>query len=101
MNLPNMKEARKRTDKEVEHIFLHQQYNKNFQGQKYFLKTYGCQMNVHDGEEIASRLETLGFEATDKIETADIITFISDIFIEKLKGSDTTKQVSPYIKSFE
>jgi hypothetical protein len=35
------------------------------------------------------------------IETADIITFISDIFIEKLKGSDTTKQVSPYIKSFE
>ena len=73
MNLPNMKEARKRTDKEVEHIFLHQQYNKNFQGQKYFLKTYGCQMNVHDGEEIASRLETLGFEATDKIETADIV----------------------------
>ena len=30
-------------------------------------------MNVHDGEEIAARLETLGFEATETLEEADIV----------------------------
>ena len=74
MKLPNLNEARKRTNKEVEYIYLNQKYdNKLFKGQKYFLRTYGCQMNVHDGEEIASRLESLGFEMTDKLENADIV----------------------------
>ncbi len=74
MNLPNINEARKRTKEEVDYIFLNQNYDENiFKGQKYFLRTYGCQMNVHDGEEIAARLETLGFTVTDTIEDADIV----------------------------
>lgn len=74
MKLPNIKEARERTDKEVEYIYLDQKYDQNtFKGQKYFLRTYGCQMNVHDGEEIAARLESLGLTATDSIETADVV----------------------------
>ena len=74
MNLPNIKEARKRTDKEVKHIYLENEYdNQLFKGKKYFLRTYGCQMNVHDGEEIASRLESLGFTPVDKIEEADVV----------------------------
>ena len=74
MQLPNIKEARKRTKEEVKHIYLDEHYDKNlFKGQKYFLRTYGCQMNVHDGEEIAARLESLGFTETDTIETADVV----------------------------
>ncbi len=74
MKLPNLTEARKRTSKEVEHIYLDEHYDQNtFKGQKYFLRTYGCQMNVHDGEEIAARLESLGFRPTEKLEDADIV----------------------------
>ena len=74
MKLPNLNEARKRTKEEVEYIFLEQNYDKNtFANKKYFIRTYGCQMNVHDSEEIASRLETLGFTKTEKLEDSDIV----------------------------
>ncbi len=73
MNLPDLKKARIRTDKEVEYVYLDEHYQKLFAGQKYFLKTYGCQMNVHDSEEIAARLESLGFSKTDVLEEADIV----------------------------
>lgn len=74
MKLPNLDEARKRTNNEIEFVTLDQKYDANeFKNQKYFLRTYGCQMNVHDGEEIAARLETLGFEATETLEEADIV----------------------------
>ena len=73
MNLPDLKKARIRTDKDVEYIYLNEKYQKLFCGQKYFLKTYGCQMNVHDSEEIAARLESLGFSKTTILEEANII----------------------------
>ncbi len=74
MKLPNLDEARKRTNNEIEFVTLDQNYDKEtFKNQKYFLRTYGCQMNVHDGEEIAARLETLGFIATEVLEEADIV----------------------------
>ena len=74
MKLPNLDEARKRTNNEIEFVTLDQNYDADtFKNQKYFLRTYGCQMNVHDGEEIAARLETLGFEATETLEEADIV----------------------------
>ena len=74
MNLPDLKAAKKRTDEEVEYVNLDQKYDKNtFANQKYFIRTYGCQMNVHDSEEIAARLESLGFTSTDELEDADIV----------------------------
>ena len=77
MQLPNIKDARKRTKEEVQHIYLDQHYDKDmFKNKKYFLRTYGCQMNVHDGEEIAARLESLGFTPTDTIEDSDVVILI-------------------------
>ena len=74
MKLPNLDEARKRTNNEIEFITLDQNYDENsFKNKKYFLRTYGCQMNVHDGEEIAARLETLGFKPTETLEESDIV----------------------------
>ncbi|MBP1807314.1 tRNA (N6-isopentenyl adenosine(37)-C2)-methylthiotransferase MiaB [Rubellimicrobium aerolatum] len=40
---------------------------------KLFVKTYGCQMNVHDGERMAELLAGQGYEQTDKAEEADIV----------------------------
>ena len=42
---------------------------------KYFIVTYGCQMNVHDSEKIAGILEDLGYTACENREDADIIVF--------------------------
>ena len=42
---------------------------------KYFIVTYGCQMNVHESEKIAGILENLGYQEADKRENADIIVF--------------------------
>ena len=42
---------------------------------KYFIVTYGCQMNVHESEKIAGILENMGYTLADKREDADIIVF--------------------------
>lgn len=40
---------------------------------KYFIVTYGCQMNVSDSEILAGHLEKMGFSAAKKEEDADIV----------------------------
>lgn len=42
---------------------------------KYFIKTYGCQMNVHESEKLAGMLRSLGYEETSKMDDADVIVF--------------------------
>ncbi len=42
---------------------------------KYYIVTYGCQMNVHESEKMAGILRSMDYEATDKIENADLILF--------------------------
>ena len=73
MNLPNIKDARVRSDKKVEYLENNNNIEKVFVGKKYFLKTYGCQMNVHDSEEIRKYLELLGFSETEELEDSDIV----------------------------
>ena len=73
MNLPDLNEARKRTDKEVLYLENDNNIKNMFEGKKYFLKTYGCQMNVHDSEEIRKYLELLGFNETEILEESDIV----------------------------
>lgn len=73
MHKPDLKEAAKRDKSENKYIKLNEDYKKVFQGKKYFLRTYGCQMNVHDSEAISSYLETLGFTKTDNIEECNVV----------------------------
>ena len=73
MHLPNLEEARKRTDKKVEEKTVEYQYPKAFLNKKYFLRTYGCQMNMHDSEEIKKYLELLGFVETTTLEESDLV----------------------------
>lgn len=42
---------------------------------KYYIKTFGCQMNVHDSEKIAHVLEDLNYKLTDDMRDADLIVF--------------------------
>lgn len=42
---------------------------------KYFIVTYGCQMNVHESEKIAGLLSDMGYFAAAKLEDADVIVF--------------------------
>ena len=40
---------------------------------KYYIETYGCQMNVYDSELVAGLLKKTGYSETKKIEAADVI----------------------------
>ena len=77
MILPNLKEAKQRTNKEV--VIKTNEYHVDEElkslgvNKKYFLKTYGCQMNEHDSENIKAILEEMSFTETDVMEDADFI----------------------------
>ena len=73
MNYPSMADARKRGKEEVKYLYEDRNYNEVFKGKKYFIKTYGCQMNVHDSEEIKKILENLGYNEIEDYEQADLI----------------------------
>ena len=40
---------------------------------RYFIKTFGCQMNVNDSEKMAGLLESMGYEKAETPEEADVI----------------------------
>ena len=73
MNLPNMNDAKKRHQSKV----IYKEYSGvdyNFGINKnYYVRTYGCQMNEHDGERIKGMLESAGYSETEDINKADII----------------------------
>ncbi len=73
MNLPNMLDAKKRNSEETKHIYLDDKASDMYKNKKYFIRTYGCQMNVHDSEEIAYILENVGMTPIDTIEGADVV----------------------------
>ena len=73
MHLPNMNDAKIRNQSKVNYIYENRENNDLFKGKKYFIKTYGCQMNVHDSEEISALIESLGYVKTEEMENADFI----------------------------
>lgn len=42
---------------------------------KYYIKTFGCQMNVYDSQRIANILEGLGYGQASTPRAADLIIF--------------------------
>ncbi|MCZ2256991.1 tRNA (N6-isopentenyl adenosine(37)-C2)-methylthiotransferase MiaB [Sporosarcina sp. G11-34] len=73
---PSLKKARKRGGEEIAY-FDDFEIDERFQGmgvgRKFFIKTYGCQMNEHDTEVIAGIFTVLGYEVADTVEDANII----------------------------
>ena len=77
MNLPNLKEAKVRTKNKVD--IVNNAYNipeevKNIGKNKtYHIITYGCQMNVHDSENISAIMEDLGYTKNENMDKSDVI----------------------------
>ena len=75
MNMPDLKEARKRTNKEV----ITKKYKSNTKNKEvlkdktFYLKTYGCQMNEHDSENMKAILKDQGMKEVTDFEEADLI----------------------------
>ena len=77
MDLPNLKEARKRTDKKVEVLTdsyrLTEELKKLGLNRNYYIRTYGCQMNEHDTEKNQSYLGRYELQEVENMENADLI----------------------------
>ncbi|WLR52411.1 tRNA (N6-isopentenyl adenosine(37)-C2)-methylthiotransferase MiaB [Bacillus tianshenii] len=73
---PSLKDAKKRGKEAVK---VHRDFSipEDMQGigegKKFYIRTYGCQMNDHDTEVMAGIFEMLGFEATMSTDDADVI----------------------------
>ncbi|MCD4643832.1 dimethylallyladenosine tRNA methylthiotransferase [Bacillus mycoides] len=73
---PSLKLAKKRGKEEVkiERDFgLPEEFRDFGEGRKFYIRTYGCQMNEHDTEVMAGIFTTLGYEPTFSTEEADVI----------------------------
>lgn len=77
MNLPNIKEARKRSKDKVNVYYdkydVPEEIEKIGKDKKYTLLTYGCQMNVHDSENIAGIMEDLAYTREEDMNNSDVI----------------------------
>lgn len=75
MHLPNYKDARKREDKDYRRVDFKfdNKVKDKYKGKTFYLKTYGCQMNEHDSENIEALLTGLGFTKVDDYEIADLV----------------------------
>ncbi|WP_153731351.1 tRNA (N6-isopentenyl adenosine(37)-C2)-methylthiotransferase MiaB [Sporosarcina obsidiansis] len=73
---PSLKDAKKRGKEEVEYhdnFQIEQRFQGMGQGRKFYIRTYGCQMNEHDTEVMAGIFMALGYEPTDTVKDADVI----------------------------
>ena len=77
MNLPNLEKARIRNKQDTkikrDDYVIPDSATDIGLGKYYHILTYGCQMNVHDSENIAAIMEEMKYTKCDKMEDADVI----------------------------
>ena len=75
MLIPNLNKAKIRTRNkiEIDKYEVDESLKELGKNKKYFLKTYGCQMNEHDSENIKAILEKMSYKETQDMEEADLI----------------------------
>ena len=77
MQLPNIKDARIRTKEKIEVSYdkykVPESIHNIGHNKTYTILTYGCQMNVHDSENISGIMEDLGYTKEENYEKADVI----------------------------
>ena len=75
MKLPDFKEARTRDirDYKTVEFKLDESIKNKYKGMTFHVKTYGCQMNEHDSENIKALLKSIGFEEVEDYEKADLV----------------------------
>lgn len=74
MKLPSYDEAKKRLNAKRKIVCFNDEIKSSIgSGKKYFLKTYGCQMNERDSESLKALTENLGFTRCDDYNDADLV----------------------------
>ena len=75
MRLPDFKEARTRDIRDYKTVDfkLDESIKNKYKGMTFHVKTYGCQMNEHDSENIKALLKSIGFEEVEDYEKADLV----------------------------
>ena len=75
--LPDHAAERRRSRNAAETAFFEMGEQNRMAGlhKKYYIRTYGCQANVRDGETMAGMLEMMGFEKTEDLQEADVLLF--------------------------
>ena len=75
MHIPDYKEARTRDrrDYKTKLFNVDNKIINKYCGKTFFIKTYGCQMNEHDSENIAALLEKIGFKRVDDYNNANLV----------------------------
>ena len=77
--LPSQKDEAKRSRNEVEIEYglfsMNDQLEELGKNKKYYIRTYGCQANVRDGESIAGMMEVMDFTNTEDTAEADVLIF--------------------------
>ncbi|CAH0346104.1 tRNA-2-methylthio-N(6)-dimethylallyladenosine synthase [Bacillus sp. CECT 9360] len=73
---PSLKEAKKRGKEEVNYqddFAIPEEFRGMGEGRKFYIRTYGCQMNEHDTEVMAGIFMALGYEPSETVEDANVI----------------------------
>ena len=73
---PSLSDAKKRGKEEVKYqndFAISEDYRGMGIGRKFYIRTYGCQMNEHDTEVMAGIFMALGYEPTEQVEDANVI----------------------------
>lgn len=73
---PSLKDARRRGKEEIKYhddFDIDERFKGMGNGRKFYIRTYGCQMNEHDTEVMAGIFMNLGYQATETVEDADVI----------------------------
>lgn len=73
---PSLKDAKKRGKEDIQYhkgFAIDEQFLRMGEGRKFYIRTYGCQMNEHDTEVMAGIFMQLGYAPTEIIEEADVV----------------------------
>ena len=77
INYPDLKKAASRNKNETSFVVASfdrkDDLSKLLKGQKYYIRTYGCQANVRDEETMRGMLEDIGMVATNEAKDASVI----------------------------
>ena len=73
MKTPNMLDAKKRNQNDIKYVKYNKEFDKFGSGKKFFVRTYGCQMNEHDSEKIKGMLKSVDFSEGTSVDDAVIL----------------------------
>lgn len=77
MQMPDFKESKKRGQTKIgiirDDYVIEDSLKSLGLGKKYYIKTYGCQMNIRDTQTLKALLEGMSYTETDNYEEADLM----------------------------